>query len=127
RVSRTGACPGGEIPAKPRDRGARAKPPPAGDPAARDDSPTLCMHGAAAGTTASMVAELPAPGADTIPMLWASFAAPCTAIAFPQFVAATLPPVLAAGGEGASPDSPWWRFKKIQDLVAIAPERLAPI
>ena len=80
-----------------------------------------------AGTTASMVAELPAPGADTIPMLWASLAAPCTAIAFPLFVAGTLPPVLAAGGEGASSDSPWWRFKKIQDLVAIAPERLAPI
>ncbi|MGA9742334.1 MAG: hypothetical protein WBQ33_17925, partial [Candidatus Binatus sp.] len=86
-----------------------------------------CMHGSAAGTTASMVAELPAPGADTVPMLWASLAAPCTAIAFPLFVTGTLPPVLAAGGERASSDSPWWRFKKIQDLVAIAPERLAPI
>ena len=110
-----------------RDHGVRGETPPAGDPAARDAAPTLCMHGSAAGTTASMLAELPAPGADTIPVLWASLAAPCTAIAFPLFVAGTLPPVLSAGGERASSESPWWRFKKIQDLVAIAPERLAPI
>jgi secernin len=109
-----------------RDHGARGAMPPAGG-AARDDSPTLCMHGSVSGTTASMVAELPAPGADTIPVLWASLAAPCTSIAFPLFVGGTIPPVLAAGGEKASADSPWWRFRKIQDLVAIAPERLAPI
>jgi secernin len=111
-----------------RDHGARgAMPPLAGDAAARDDSPTLCMHGSVSGTTASMVAELPAPGADTIPVLWASMAAPCTSIAFPLFVGGTIPPVLAAGGEKASADSPWWRFRKIQDLVGITPERLAPI
>jgi secernin len=111
-----------------RDHGGRGEIPPAGAAAAGgDDSPTLCMHGSAAATTASMIAELPAPGADTVPVLWASLAAPCTSIAFPLFVAATLPPVLAAGAERASADSPWWRFKKIQDLVAIAPERLAPI
>jgi len=85
------------------------------------------MHGSAAGTTASMVAELPAPDADTIPVLWASLAAPCTSIAFPLFVAGTLPPVLSAGSEKRSPDSPWWRFRKIQDLVARAPERQAPV
>lgn len=110
-----------------RDHGARGEMPPAGDPSTRDDSPTLCMHGSAAGTTASMVAELPAPTADTIPVLWASFAAPCTSIAFPLFVGGTLPPVLAAGGEKPSPDSPWWRFRRTQDVVARAPERLAPI
>ena len=110
-----------------RDHGGRGEAPPAGDPSTRDDSPTLCMHGSAAGTTASMVAELPAPGSDTIPVMWASLAAPCTSIAFPLFVGGTLPPVLAAGAEKSSPDSPWWRFKKIQDLVARAPERLAPI
>ena len=110
-----------------RDHGTRGETPPAGNPAARDDSPTLCMHGSVSATTASMVAELPAPGADTIPVLWASLAAPCTSIAFPLFVAGTLPPVLAAGGEKPSPDSPWWRFRKIQDLVAGAPDRLAPI
>ncbi len=126
-VSRNGRRTVGEMLAMLRDHGERGETPPAGDPAVRDHSPTLCMHGSIAGTTASMVAELPAPGADTIPMLWASLAAPCTAIAFPLFVAGTLPPVLAAGGEAASSDSPWWRFKKIQDLVAVAPERLAPI
>jgi len=126
-VSRNGRRTVREMLAIIRDHGASGETPPAGDPAARDDSPTLCMHGSAVGTTASMIAERPAPGADTIPMLWASLGAPCTAIAFPLFVAGTLPPVLAAGGERASSDSPWWRFKKIQDLVAIAPERLAPI
>ncbi len=111
-----------------RDHGARgAMPPAAVGTGARDDSPTLCMHGSVSGTTASMVAELPAPGADTIAVLWASLAAPCTSIAFPLFVAGTIPPVLAAGGEKPSVDSPWWRFRKIQDQVAIAPERLAPI
>jgi secernin len=110
-----------------RDHGEGGETPPAGDPASRDTSPTLCMHGSAAGTTAGMVAELPAPDSDTIPVMWASLAAPCTAIAFPLFVAGTLPPILAAGGEKFSSDSPWWRFKKIQDLVATAPDRLAPI
>ena len=110
-----------------RDHGARGEMPPAGEPATRDDSPTLCMHGSVSGTTASMVAEIPAPGAETIPVLWASIAAPCTSIAFPLFVAGTLPPVLASGGEKPSADSPWWRFRKIQDLVAIASERMAPI
>ncbi|MGH7925408.1 MAG: C69 family dipeptidase [Candidatus Binatus sp.] len=110
-----------------RDHGARGEMPLAGDPSTRDDSPTLCMHGSVSATTASMVAELPASEADTLPVMWASLAAPCTSIAFPLFVAGTLPPVLAAGGEKPSADSPWWRFKKVQDLVAVAPERLAPL
>jgi len=126
-VSRNGRRTLREMLAILRDHGLRGETPPAGHPATRDDSPTLCMHGSAAGTTASMVAELPAPGADTIPVVWASLAVPCTSIAFPLFVAGTLPPVLAAGGEKPSTDSPWWRFRKIQDLVAAAPERLAPI
>lgn len=131
-VSRNGRRTIREMLAILRDHGARGEMPPAvgaaaGDHAARDDSPTLCMHGSVSGTTASMVAEIPAPGAETIPVLWASLAAPCTSIAFPLFVAGTIPPVLASGGEKPSADSPWWRFRKIQDLVAIAPERMAPI
>jgi dipeptidase len=125
-VSRNGRRTMREMLAMLRDHGARGETPPAAG-AALDDSPTLCMHGTVSGTTASMVAELPAPGAETIPVLWASLAAPCTSIAFPLFVAGTLPPVLAAGGEKPSADSPWWRFRKVQDLVAIAPERLAPL
>jgi secernin len=126
-VSRNGRRTIREMLAILRDHGARGEMPPSGDPSTRDDSPTLCMHGSAAGTTASMVTEVPAPDADTLPVLWASLAAPCTSIAFPLFVGGTLPPVLAAGGEKPSTDSPWWRFRKIQDLVAMAPERLAPI
>lgn len=110
-----------------RDHGEHGETPQAGDPASRDASPTLCMHGSAAGTTASMVAELPAPDSDIIPVMWASLAAPCTSIAFPIFVAGMLPPIIAAGGEKFSSESPWWRFKRIQDLVAAAPDRLAPI
>jgi secernin len=125
-VSRNGRRTMREMLAILRDHGARGETPPAAG-AALDDSPTLCMHGTVSGTTASMVAELPAPDADTIPVMWASLAAPCTSIAFPLFVAGTLPPVLAAGGEKPSADSPWWRFRKIQDLVAVAPERLAPV
>jgi secernin len=109
-----------------RDHGAGGEMPPAVG-AARDDSPTLCMHGSVSGTTASMVAEIPAPDAAAIPVMWASLAAPCTSIAFPLFVAGTIPPVLAAGGENPSLDSPWWRLRTIQELVAKAPERLAPI
>jgi secernin len=126
-VSRNGRRTIREMLAILRDHGLRGAMPPTIGTAALDDSPTLCMHGSVSGTTASMVAELPAPGAETIPVLWASMAAPCTSIAFPLFVAGTIPPVLAAGGEKPSADSPWWRFRKIQDLVAIAPERLAPI
>jgi secernin len=126
-VSRNGRRTLREMLAILRDHGACGEMSPAGDPSTRDDSSTLCMHGSAAGTTASMVAEIPAPDADTLPTLWASLAAPCTSIAFPLFVGGMLPPVLAAGGERPSSDSPWWRFRKIQDLVAMAPERLAPI
>jgi secernin len=110
-----------------RDHGARGEMPPTGDPTTRDDFPTLCMHGSVSGTTASMVAELHAPDADMLPVVWASLAAPCTSIAFPLFVGGTMPPILAAGGEKPSADSPWWRFRKVQDLVAVAPERMAPI
>src|SRR5579862_212503 len=126
-VSRNGRRTFREMLAILRDHGARGEMPPAGLPSTRDDFPTLCMHGSVSGTTASMIAELPAPDADTLPVMWASFAAPCTSIAFPLFVGGTLPPVLAAGGDKPSADSPWWRFRKIQDLVAVAPERLAPI
>src|SRR5271168_5052010 len=90
-VSRNGRRTIREMLAILRDHGARGEMPPVGDPAARDDSPTLCMHGSVSATTASMVAELPPPGADTIPVLWASLAAPCTSIAFPLSVAGTLP------------------------------------
>jgi|HubBroStandDraft_1064217.scaffolds.fasta_scaffold04982_5 secernin len=111
-----------------RDHHGTGDMPPAADDGAVDRArdPSLCMHGAAA-TTASMIAELPAPKGDTIATMWASMAAPCTGIFFPLYVEAPFPPVLAAGSESPSVDSPWWRMKRIQDLVAAAPERGAPL
>jgi secernin len=86
---------------------------------------SLCMHNASA-TTASMLAELPSQSEEP-PVMWACLAAPCTGIYFPLYPAAPMPPILAAGGERPSARSPWWRMKRIQDLVAADPERLAPI
>ncbi len=88
---------------------------------------SLCMHTDFTCTTASMVAEIPAPDSGQPPVMWASMCAPCTGIFFPLYAAGTIPPTLAAGGLEPSADSPWWRMKTIQDLVARAPERLAPI
>jgi secernin len=101
-------------------------PPPAGDSSRGDRPPSICMHGGAA-TTASMVAELPEPDAGAVAVMWASMGAPCTGIFFPLFTAGALPPVLSAGGAAPSNDSPWWRMKRIQDLVAKSPARLAQI
>ena len=66
-VARNGRRTIREILAILRDHDGRGEMPPAGEPAARDESPTLCMHGSRRGTTASMIAELPAPEADTDP------------------------------------------------------------
>jgi secernin len=87
---------------------------------------SICMHNVSA-TTASMIAELPAPESGEPPAMWACLAAPCTGIYFPLYPGASMPPMLAVGGEKSSAQSPWWRMKHIQDLVAADPERLAPI
>lgn len=87
---------------------------------------SLCMHSASF-TTASMVAELPAPGADAIPVMWVALGAPCTSIFMPLYFDGTIPPALAAGAAAPSNDSPWWRMKRIQDAVARDPEPLSAI
>jgi secernin len=87
---------------------------------------SLCMHNVQ-GTTASMVAELPDPQSGAPVVMWACLGAPCTGIYFPLYPDAILPPALGVGGERPSHKSPWWRMKEIQDAVARAPERLAPI
>ncbi len=88
---------------------------------------SLCMHTDFSATTASMVAEIPAPDSGLPPVMWISMAAPCTGIFMPLYVEGTVPTALTIGTMEPSPDSPWWRMKAIQDLVARAPERLAPI
>ncbi|MFZ0888187.1 MAG: C69 family dipeptidase [Candidatus Binataceae bacterium] len=87
---------------------------------------SLCMHGELFATTASMIAELPPPDSGRAPAMWASMGAPCTGIFIPLYVEGAIPPVLKVGGPEPAPDSPWWRMKSIQDLVARSPERLAP-
>jgi len=87
---------------------------------------SLCMHSLSA-TTASMVAELPAPSSGAVPIIWCSMAAPCTSIFIPLFPEASIPPILAAGAANPSADSPWWRMKKIQQAVERNPNRLAPM
>ncbi len=88
---------------------------------------SLCMHTDFMCTTASMVAEIPAPDSGLSPVIWVSMAAPCTGIFIPLYVEGTVPAALAIGAMEPAADSPWWRMKQIQDLVARAPERLAPI
>jgi len=88
---------------------------------------SLCMHTDFTCTTASMVAEIPAPDSGLSPVIWVSMAAPCTGIFIPLYVEGTVPPALTIGTTEPAADSPWWRMKQIQDLVARAPERLAPI
>jgi secernin len=109
-----------------RDHHGDGELPPAADASRDARGPSICMHGGAA-TTASMVAELPPPESDSVAVIWASMGAPCTGIFFPLYVAGALPPVLSAGGAAPTNDSPWWRMKRIQDLVAKSPARLAPI
>jgi secernin len=95
-------------------------------PPGSERSFSLCMHSASA-TTASMVAQLPPPGADAIPVMWAALAAPCTSIFMPLYVDGAIPPALAAGTAGSSNDSPWWRMQRIQAIVARDPEPLSAL
>jgi secernin len=95
-------------------------------PPGTERSFSICMHSLSA-TTASMVAELPPPGGDTIPVMWASLAAPCVSIFMPLYVDGTIPPALAAGGAGSANDSPWWRMKRIQEMVARDPAPLSAV
>jgi secernin len=108
-----------------RDHYERGEMPIIDAPAGSGKSLSICMHGVSA-TTASMVAELPSQPGEP-PVMWACLAAPCSGIYFPLYPTAPIPPVLAAGGGQPSPQSPWWRMKRIQDLVAADPERLAPV
>ena len=74
---------------------------------------SVCMHAEpVVTTTASMIARLPA-GDDALPTYWASLGSPCLGVFLPLYVQAEIPPELALGGEHASGDSPWWRFKAL--------------
>jgi len=77
---------------------------------------SVCMHADPVGTTtASMIARLPADG--TPATYWASLGSPCLGLFLPLYVTGEVPAELARGGEHASADSPWWRFKALLSRV----------
>ena len=85
---------------------------------AQPDYYSLCNHlDPLFGTTASMIAEVPADSA-RIPLLWVSMATPCTSGFLPLFPHGAIPEELSRGGQQESEDSPWWRFKKLQYACA---------
>lgn len=78
---------------------------------------SVCMHADPVGTTtASMIARLPAESG-AVTTYWASLGSPCLGLFLPLYVEAEIPRELARGGEQASPDSPWWRFKELLTRV----------
>ncbi|MDX2170228.1 MAG: hypothetical protein SF182_24365, partial [Deltaproteobacteria bacterium] len=85
----------------------------------RDDERAyaVCMHADPVGTTtASLIARLPEDRDDLL-RAWCSLGSPCLGIFLPCYVDAELPAILARGGAAPSPDSPWWRFKRLLTLV----------
>ena len=83
---------------------------------------SVCMHADPVGTTtASMVARLPTD--DDLLRYWGSLGSPCTGVFLPYYIDGELPAAVGRGGELASADSPWWRFKELSTLVARDPER----
>jgi dipeptidase len=83
---------------------------------------TLCMHSEPIGTTtASMVTALSAAN-DSFAApwpVWISSGTPCTGVFLPVYLDGVLPDVLARAGETNEPDSAWWTFKRLQDVVAV--------
>jgi len=101
-------------------------------PAYRDDYAVdderryaVCQHVPGVGvTTASVVARLGRP--DEPLVYWGSLGSPCIGAFLPYYVAGELPAALARGSAGASPDSPWWRFHRLLELVGRDVARHAP-
>jgi dipeptidase len=69
-------------------------------------------------TAASLVADLCNDGS-RLPVYWCSFYSPCLSLFFPVFAEATLPPILARGGQHSEddPESPWWKFHRLNVLA----------
>jgi dipeptidase len=67
-----------------------------------------------------MVARL-RPRSDGLPDVWVSLAAPCTGVFLPLYLEGDLPVAYARGGASPDGDSPWWRFKALQNAVLAEP------
>jgi secernin len=76
--------------------------------------PTLCAHPGTGQTAASMVAHLHRDGV----IAWCSLVTPCISIFLPFFVDASVPEALAQGGATFTPQSPWWRIKRLLNRAA---------
>jgi dipeptidase len=76
----------------------------------------LCRHDPINNSTAGMVARLPA-AADGLLTYWGCLGSPCVGVFLPYYIDGRIPPTLARGGRETSDDSPWWKFKKLLDLV----------
>lgn len=87
---------------------------------------TLCAHSEPVhGTTASLVAELPAD--PTLPWpVWISFGTPCTGIFLPVYTHGIVPSALARGVQTPEPDSAWWTFTRLQQAAATDPAASTP-
>jgi secernin len=82
-----------------------------------DDFFTLCMHADPLdNTTASMIAPLPAEP-DALRPAWVAQGSPCLAVYLPLWLDGTVPAALAAGGRDADDTSPWWKTRRLLDLV----------
>lgn len=86
----------------------------------------LCRHDPINNTAAGMVARLPAAEEGTL-SYWGCLGSPCIGIFLPYYVDGDVPAVLARGGKDATDDSPWWKFKKVLDLVERDFARYTPI
>jgi dipeptidase len=85
----------------------------------------LCRHDPINNSAAGMVARLPA-AKDGLLTYWGCLGSPCIGVFLPYYIDGQIPGVLACGG-GETDDSPWWKFKKLLDLVERDFGRYTPI
>lgn len=82
-----------------------------------EDFFTLCMHADPLdNTTASMIAPL-RPEPDALRPAWVAQGSPCIAAYLPLWLDGTVPPALADGSRDPDPTSPWWKTRRLLDLV----------
>lgn len=77
---------------------------------------SVCMHADPVGTTtASLVAEIPENPNRAI--YWACLGAPCVGVYLPLFLDVAVPNVLTSGGAEYTPESAWWRARRVLECV----------
>ncbi len=86
----------------------------------------LCQHGGRSRwtTVASCGAELIG-RPDQAALAWCAFGPPCCSVFFPIFLDGELPEAFVQGDAVCSPDSLWWRFQHLLELLGRNPGRWA--